>query len=408
MNYSVPCIYGKTDNGKISVAVPGSKSITARALLLAALAQGESVLYGAQFSDDCAVFLKCLENLGIGCRIDGDVVKIVGCGGVLNKKYAEIDVGSAGTAARFLPAFLAFQDGEYKVTCSNQMKSRPVAPLIQTLKSLGARFTFIENENSFPFIIKGTKSPSDGVEVDVTQSSQFLSAMLISAVCARKPFKIKPVGAHGRGYVDMTLDMMWSFGVNAESCDGGYSVYGSYYAKKYDIEPDVSAACYFYAMNKILGTDISVRGLMRHSMQGDAKFIKLLENFNGGEIDMSEFSDQTLTLAAIAPYLEKPTKICGVAHIRRQECDRIRAICENLAAMGVRCDEFCDGVTIYPSAPRAAKINTFGDHRVAMSFALTGLRSEGIVIEDAQVCSKTFAGYFDVLDELCKKIVKTR
>lgn len=161
-------------------------------------------------------------------------------------------------------------------------------------------------------------------------------------------------------------------------------------------------------MNKILGTDISVRGLMRHSMQGDAKFIKLLENFNGGEIDMSGFSDQTLTLAAIAPYLEKPTKICGVAHIRRQECDRIRAICENLAAMGVRCDEFCDGVTIYPSAPRPAKINTFGDHRVAMSFALTGLRSEGIVIENAQVCSKTFAGYFEVLDELCKKIVKTR
>ena len=177
------------------------------------------------------------------------------------------------------------------------------------LKSLGARFTFTENENSFPFIIKGTKGPSDRVEVDVTQSSQFLSAMLISAVCARKPFKIKPVGAHGRGYVDMTLDMMWSFGVNAETVDGGYSVYGNYCAKKYDIEPDVSAACYFYAMNKILGTDISVRGLMRHSMQGDAKFIKLLENFNGGEIDMSGFSDQTLTLAAIAPYLEKPTKI---------------------------------------------------------------------------------------------------
>lgn len=406
MNYSVPCIYGKTGNGKISVAVPGSKSITARAFLLAALAQGESVLYGAQFSDDCAVFLNCLKNLGIGCRIDGDAVKIVGCGGVLNKKYAEIDVGSAGTAARFLPAFLAFQDGEYKITCSNQMKSRPVAPLIQTLKSLGARFTFTENENSFPFIIKGTKSPSDRVEVDVTQSSQFLSAMLISAVCARKPFKIKPVGAHGRGYVDMTLDMMWSFGVNAETVDGGYSVYGNYCAKKYDIEPDVSAACYFYAMNKILGTQITVDGVIGDSLQGDIKFINALSAFNGGKIDMHEFSDQTITLAAIAPYLDNPTDICGVAHIRKQECDRIFAIASNLTAMGVRCEETADGVIIYPSQPKPAKINTFGDHRVAMGFALTGLRADGILIENAEVCSKTFKNYFEVLELICRQITK--
>ena len=241
--------------------------------------------------------------------------------------------------------------------------------------------------------------------MDISKSSQFLSALLISAACAKKPVKINPVGSHGLDYVNMTLDMMWSFGLTVKEGDG-YIVCGGYSAKKYDIEPDVSAACYFYAMNKILGAEISVNGVMPHSMQGDIKFIKLLENFDGGKVDMHEFSDQTLTLAAIAPYLGAPTEICGVAHIRGQECDRIAAIVKNLTAMGVKCEERADGVKIYPSQPKPAKIETFGDHRVAMAFALTGLRADGIEIENPEVCSKTFKNYFEVLDGLCAELFK--
>ena len=404
MNYKVKNIYGKIKDGKACVCVPGSKSITARALLIAALAKGESTLYGAQFSDDCLTFLNCLKSLGINCNADGTTVKVEGCGGNLNCKNATVDVGSAGTAARFLPAFLAFQNGEYTLTCSEQMKRRPILPLIKTLESIGAEFTFLEEKNSYPFVIKGTRTPADCAEVDITQSSQFLSALLISSVCADKPFKISVKGGHGLDYVNMTIDMMWSFGVNVEESNGTYTVNGGYTAKKYDIEPDVSAACYFYAMNKILGTEISVQGVMPHSMQGDSKFIKLLKDFDGGKIDMGGFSDQTLTLAAIAPYLSKPTEICGVAHIRKQECDRIKAIVENLSAMGVKCEEREDGVKIYPANPKPAKIKTFGDHRVAMSFAITGLRADGIEIENAEVCSKTFKEYFEVLDELYKKL----
>ena len=404
MNYKVKNIYGKIKDGKATVSVPGSKSITARALLLAALANGESTLYGAQFSDDCLTFLNCLKALGIKCEVFGTTVKIEGCGGRLSCKKTTLDVGSAGTAARFLPAFLAFQDGEYTLTCSEQMKRRPILPLIKTLEGIGAKFTFLEEQNSYPFIIKGTRTPAANAEVDITQSSQFLSALLISSVCADKPFKISVKGGHGLDYVNMTLDMMWSFGVTVEEGEGAYIVNGGYSAKKYDIEPDVSAASYFYAMNKILATDISVQGVMPHSMQGDIKFIKLLQNFDGGKIDMGEFSDQTLTLSAIAPYFKKPTEICGVAHIRSQECDRIKAITENLSAMGVKCEEKEDGVKIYPANPKPAKIKTYGDHRVAMSFALTGLRADGIEIENAEVCSKTFKEYFEVLEELCKKL----
>ncbi|MDE6867705.1 MAG: 3-phosphoshikimate 1-carboxyvinyltransferase [Clostridia bacterium] len=403
MNYKVKNIYGNTSDKKIPVSVPGSKSITARALLIAALSCGESTLYGVQFSDDCATFLQCLKDLGIKCEVFGTTVKITGCGGKLEKSKAEIYVGSAGTAARFLPAFLAFQNGRYTLTCSEQMKKRPVSSLIKTLEELGAKFTFLEEKNSYPFIIEGTLSPKTEITVNIEESSQFLSALLICGICANAPMTIKAEGRHSLGYVNMTLDMMWSFGVTAQEIEGGYRVCGGYTAKKYEIEPDVSAACYFYAANKILGTNLCVNGLMPRSMQGDIKFIKLLQDFDGGTVDCSPFSDQALTLAAIAPYFKNPTKICNVAHIRKQECDRIKAMVENLTAMGVKVEEFADGVKIYPSLPKPAKIKTFGDHRVAMSFAVSGLRADGIEIENAEVCSKTFKDFFTVLDGICNE-----
>ncbi len=409
MNYQVKNIYGKTNNKNITVRVSGSKSITARAMLISALADGESTLFNAQFSDDCATFLKCLNALGISTHTNGTTVKITGCGGKLAVNQAEINVGSAGTAARFLPAFLAFQKGKFYVDSSAQMKNRPVEPLITALTQLGARFTFLEKENSFPFIIEGTSTPKTLIEVDISKSSQYLSALLISAVCANKTVTIKPTGFHGRDYIDMTLNIMWSFGVNVEENNGVFTVNGRYSSKKYDIEPDVSAACYFYAMNKILGTSVAVNGVFPHSMQGDIQFINLLKTFNGGTVDMHAFSDQTLTLAAIAPYLAKPTHITGVKHIRGQECDRIKAIICNLTSLGVECEEYDDGVKIYPAPDggiKPATIRTFGDHRVAMSFALTGLRADGIIIENAEVCSKTFAEYFQTLDNVCAELTR--
>lgn len=406
MNYQVKPVYGKIKNKTVAVSVPGSKSITARALLIAALANGESTLYGAQFSDDCRTFLNCLQNLGICASVDGTMVKVTGCGGKLSQNSTKINVGSAGTAARFLPAFLAFQDGEYILESSDQMKKRPIGPLVAALESMGAEFTFYEDKSSYPFKIRGAAKPKNVVEVDVTKSSQFLSALIISAVCAGRPFTIIPRGAHGLDYVNMTVKMASDFGVTVEETDGKYVVSGAYGAREYTIEPDVSAACYFYAINRITGANIIVDGVSPQCMQGDIKFINFLRNFDGGVVDMGEFSDQTLTLAAIAPYFNNPTEIRGVGHIRGQECDRIAAIIHNLNAMGVKCEEFEDGVKIYPSAPKPAKIKTFGDHRVAMSFALTGLRAEGIVIENAEVCSKTFKNYFEILDEVCGKLIK--
>lgn len=409
MNYSVPCICKKIKNKSALVSVPGSKSITARALFIAALAKGTSTLYGAGLSDDCLTFIDCLKSLGIKVYLNGTTVTVEGCGGRLPVKSGEVYVGSAGTAARFITALLAFSEGEFLVRSSEQMKKRPMGDLIAALEGAGACFEFLEKKDCFPFKIFGTSTPAKDITVDITKSSQFMSAILMAGVCAKGGLCVSASGSHGTDYIDMTADMMWSFGAGPEKralkSGAEYAVNGAYSARKYDIEPDISAACYFYAMNRILGTDIKVKGVMPRSMQGDIKFIELMKGgFDGGEADMSSFSDQALTMAAIAPYFSKPTHICGIEHIRGQECDRIEAMAANLRAMGVECTAGRGDITIYPSQPKPARINTFGDHRVAMSFAVTGLRADGIVIENAEVCSKTFSNFFEVLDGVVREL----
>lgn len=409
MNYSVSCICKKIKNKSAFVSVPGSKSITARALFIAALAKGTSTLYGAGLSDDCLTFIDCLKSLGVKVYLNGTTVTVEGCGGRLPVKSGEVYVGSAGTAARFITALLAFSEGEFLVRSSEQMKKRPMGDLISALEGAGACFEFLEKKDCFPFKIFGTSAPAKNITVDITKSSQFMSAVLMAGVCAKGGVRVSASGSHGTDYIDMTADMMWSFGSGPEKralkSGAEYAVNGAYSARKYDIEPDISAACYFYAMNRILGTDIKVKGVMPRSMQGDIKFIELMKGgFDGGEADMSSFSDQALTLAAIAPYFSKPTHICGIEHIRGQECDRIEAMATNLRAMGVECTAGRGDITIYPSQPKPARINTFGDHRVAMSFAVTGLRADGIVIENAEVCSKTFANFFEVLDGVVREL----
>ena len=335
MNYSVPNIFNSIKNRSALVSVPGSKSITARALFIAALAKGTSELCGAGLSDDCLTFIGCLKSLGINVYVNGTAVTVEGCGGKLPVNSGEVYVGSAGTAARFITALLAFSEGEFVVRSSEQMKRRPMGDLISALEEAGARFEFFFFFNRFPFKIYGTSAPAKEITVDITKSSQFMSAVLMAGVCAEGGVRVNAAGSHGTEYIDMTCDIMWSFGAGPVK-ERAYAVSGAYSARRYDIEPDVSAACYFYAMNRILGTDIKVKGVMPHSCQGDIKFIKLMQSgFDGGKADMSAFSDQALTMAAIAPYFSRPTHICGIGHIRGQECDRIAAMVSALFSLVV-------------------------------------------------------------------------
>lgn len=416
----------------IEVSVPGSKSITNRALLIAALADGISTLKGVLFSDDSRHFLQALIDLGFEVTIDEAAceVTVVGCGGIVPCSVAadagqshRIYVGSAGTAARFLTAYLGLSKGTFLMDASEQMKKRPMKELLFALSELGSAISYEEEAYHFPYIIGLDNWRTHEVTVDVEKSSQFLSALLIVSVLSDEDFTIHVSGNHGMAYVEMTMKMMRQFGVNVKQLDAHNFLIPAgqhYHSMEYDIEPDLSAACYFYAMSPILHVPAKVKGVHLDCMQGDIQFLSVLEDMGcqiqekkdgvcvlppegimkGGEWDLSSFSDQTLTLAAIAPFAAGRVVIKKVGHIRLQECDRIEAILHNLSQMGIACSEEYGTIVIEPGTIHGARMETFEDHRVAMAFSIPGLVQEGVEIVNPSCCRKTFERYFEVLESL--------
>lgn len=412
-------------NGKVTV--PGSKSITNRALLMAALSDGKCVIKGVLFSDDTKYFLESLRSLGYRMRIDREnhTVVVRGNGKEIPKKEANIFVGSAGTAARFLTAMLGVSEGTYTVQCSEQMKRRPMKPLFDALTELGARITYLEEEGCLPVRIENNHSILwSKVTLDISKSTQFLSALLMVAPLLPNGLTIDVISQKKTGsYIGITMKMMREFGVNVTFNGECYTVddWQVYRPMTYQVEPDMSAACYFYAAAAVTGGSILVNHIHGDISQGDKKFLTILQRMGchivettkgiavtgpdshilrGITVDMNDFSDQAMTLAAIAPFADSDVVIANIAHVRGQESDRIAAMAEALREMGIECEEKPDGIVIHPGPPHAALIDTHNDHRMAMAFAITGLRAEGIVIENPMCCKKTFADYFEVLDQL--------
>ncbi len=419
--------------------VPGSKSITNRALLLSMLSDGDCILKGALFSDDSRYLVQCIADLGfaITAKEAAEEIRVKGLGGRIPKKEASVYVGSAGTAARFLTALLGLKEGVWHLDASEQMRRRPMEPLLACLKSLGTQVVYEGEEGHFPFtlIVGKRKAEASGtagrqtVTVDIAHSSQFLSALLIASCCSGRDLDIRVKGTHGMAYIDMTVKMMEQFGIvpkcledASEGSVSGFRVeQGCYRHQVYEIEPDVSAACYFYAVAALLGIEGSVQGVHYDSLQGDVEFLRILGRMGcemketpegivlfgpekgrlkGVEADMHACSDQAITLAAIAPYADSPVTITGIGHIRYQESDRLTAISQELTRLGIRVRTWEDGLTIWPGRPGPGKVHTYDDHRMAMGFSLTGLRADGIEIDDPGCCRKTFAGYFEVLDRV--------
>lgn len=416
-----------TGSNPIKVEVPGSKSITNRALMLAALGNKTCVLRGVLFSDDSRAFLSCLQELGFDVVIGEEkkTVTIAGLGGQIPNRNATINVRSAGTAARFLTVMLAFAGGHYTLNSSEQMKKRPMEPLLTELRKAGVKITCLEKEGHFPFVIESEDINIREITIDTNISSQFASALLMAATLLPNGLTLHMSGERSSGaYVLMTLSMLEQFGIQVEKngadCEIGEGQ--SYGLKEYDIEPDMSAACYFYAMAAILNRRVTVMGTHEAvSLQGDKKFLGILrdlgcqvedlpegitvtgvEHYSGINVNMKDFSDQALTMAVVAAFADTPTRIEHIGHIRMQECDRIQAMVNELNRMGIECKEVAevDGVEIIPALIQPAEIETYEDHRVAMSFTLAGLREEGIVIKNPLCCGKTFENYFEVIDSL--------
>ncbi len=412
----------------ISVEVPGSKSITNRALLLAAMRAGRCELNGVLFSDDSRAFLSCLKELGFDLSIDEKCrrVTLEGTGGRIPNEHASINVGSAGTAARFLTVFLAFAGGEYHLDSSDQMRRRPMEPLISVLRSAGVDITCLGEEGHFPFTLASRGIEVDELSIDTDLSSQFASAILMASPLLKNGLKVTLTGNRTKGsYIGITLKMLKQFGFEHEGSDDRISVSGGCPSGpfSYDIEPDVSAACYFYAISPICGKKVCVKNVHFDSMQGDIRFIRSLGelgcktedtkdgvtvyppasgHYNGIDVNMQDYSDQTMTMAVVAAFADTPTVIHGIGHIRLQESDRLSAIITELGRLGCGCHaiEEGTGICIEPSAMHGADIETYEDHRIAMAFSLAGLKIPGVNILNPGCCRKTFEDYFDVLDSL--------
>lgn len=412
-----------------TVYVPGSKSITNRALLLAALADGPSRLEGALFSDDTRYMEAALLQLGVEVRADEKAAtyEVEGRGGAFPVAEAELFLGNAGTATRFLTAALCLGTGTYFVDGVPRMRQRPIGDLLGALRTLGAEIT--SPNDCVPLEIRANGLVGGAVTIRGDASSQFLSALLLVAPKTRDGLNITIDGPlFSKPYVDMTLQMLGQWGATSSHQEmASFHVPGGQQltAQKYVIEPDASSASYFFAAAAVTGGRIRVKHLGKDALQGDVDFVDVLEKMGctvkkaknyvevqgpeggklrGVSVDMNAISDTVMTLAAIAPFADSPVDITNVAHIRGKETDRLTALSNELGRLGVKVEEKPDGLTIFPAKKmKRAAIKTYDDHRMAMSFAITALRSPGIEIRDPGCVAKTFPDFFERLDKLCRK-----
>ena len=391
------------------VSPPGSKSITNRALLLAALARGSSRLTGALKSDDTRYMADALRAMGVTVAEPDATGFVVTATGRLRAPAAPLFLGNAGTAVRFLTAAVALADGPVVVTGDSHMQRRPIAPLVAALRSLG-----IEAEAPTgcpPVTIRARGGFSgDAVTVDAGLSSQYISALLMLAPGGRQPLRIalqgNAIGA--RGYVDLTCAAMRRFGAQVEQIDGATWVVqpGGYRATDFDIEPDASAATYLWAAEALTGGAIDIGTAPGAFTQPDARAYDLIRQFPRmpAEIDGSQMQDAVPTLAVLAAFNAAPVRFVGIANLRVKESDRVAALASELSRLspGLATEE-ADALTVTPTSPecfRAARIETYSDHRIAMSMALAGLRVPGVTILDPGCVAKTYPDYWRDLASL--------
>ena len=402
----------------VTIRVPGSKSVTNRALLLAALAEGTSELRGVLGADDTLAFADGLRALGFAVDEAGAAVwRVGGAGGRIPAAEADVYCADAGTAARFLLAACAAGTGTYRFDASAQLRRRPLSQLLEALRAQGAR-TEPSAATHLPLELRTGGLNGGAIRLPGDTSSQFVSALLMAAPLGRSALELTVDGLVSRPYVDMTTGMMAAFGAQVEQ--DGHSFFrvapGAYGARCYEVEPDASTASYFFAAAAVTGGRVRVPGLRRlGALQGDLRFLDVLEAMGcavadgpdgltvagtaapaGLTVDMSDFSDTFMTLAALAPYATSPVTVTGIANVRVKESDRIAAMEDNLRALGVRTESGPDFLRVFPGAPHAGRVDPHGDHRIAMAFSVLGLRTPGVVIDDPACVRKTCPGFFEL------------
>ena len=400
-----------------TIVLPGSKSITNRALVCAALADGPSTLVGALDADDTQAMVECLDALGVEVRWIGDDTLEVGpTGGP--RRAADVDARQSGTTSRFLLPVLALDDVERVLDGDEQLRARPMGPSFDALRALGAEVVEPVRAGHLPVRIRGPLRHGT-VDLSGDVSSQFLSGLLLSGPAVPGGLTIRlTTELISRPYVEMTVAVMTAFGAEVTEDGDTWTVTpAGYHGTRYVIEPDASAASYAWAAALVTGGRVTVPGLHRRSLQGDVAFADVLEAMGaqltwhddaitvaagealrGIDVDMAHISDTVPTLAVLAALADGPTTIRGVGFIRGKESDRIAAPVTELQRCGIDARATDDGLVIHPGTVRPATFDSYDDHRMAMAFALLGLTVPGIAVRDPGCVAKTFPGYWDLLD----------
>ncbi len=401
-----------------TLTVPGSKSYTHRMLIASALSDGKSCISNPLKSEDTILTKSALQKMGIIIKEKGNSFLVHGTGGRISRCEEPINLENSGTSMRLLTSVAALGSGEYILTGSSRMGERPIQDLLDALISLGINVSSLNNNGFPPVRIKGGKIPGGKVLIDCHVSSQFLSSLLLIAPYTLNGMEIiVSKGPVSRPYIDMTLDIMERLGIAIQR--EGYNFFkvpgGQIYTSgSYVVEPDCSQASYFWAAAAITGKSVKVRGISRNSRQGDLNFLGILEKMGcrithdddgitvtGGELsaikaDMSDMPDVVPTLSVVAAFAKGTTHITNVAHLKEKESDRLGSVASELEKTGINAKATKDGLVIEGGTPHGAEIETYNDHRIAMSFAVAGLIVPGIFIKDEQCVEKSFPDFWDV------------
>jgi len=420
----------KNLKGRLEIAVPGSKSYANRALLTAALAEGKSVLTNMLISDDTAVMIQALKDLGIKIKQDGTTLQIHGGGGKFKMPKGKLYFENAGTAIRFMAAALAMQDFESIITGNPRMKNRPIKDLVDALRSGGAEIEYLGTEGYPPLLLKGGFKGGK-IKVPGTISSQFVSSLLLISPYTKELTEIVIEGVlTSKPYVDMTLKVMKDFGVS-KGKRAGYQRFiidnkTHYKGTKYEIEADASSASYFFALGALHGIEVTVTNSKYHSAQGDIKLVNLLEksgchvnkdakigisvkgpekldNLKSiGDIDMNTMPDVALTMAIVAAFSKGRTRLKNIPNLRVKESDRILAMTQELMKVNCKARQMAEGIEVkgHPHKYHGAEIETYDDHRIAMCFGVFGTVIPGITILNPGCVSKTYPNFWKDLKKI--------
>ena len=405
-----------------TVECPASKSYTNRALLIAALAKGVSTLSNPLFSDDTKYMRLALEQFGISVKQENCAFIVSGTGGHIQCPRNEISIGLAGTTMRFLTTFAALSPGTTQLTGEKRMLERPISDLLKALNQIGVNARSLKNNGCPPLEISGGGIPGGEISLAGNNSSQYLTSILLSAPYFKNETTINIIGElTSKPYADITLDIMKTFGVDVECTDHSrfyIPADQTYHAMDYAIEADWSSASYFLAAAAITQGEVTLIGLNSKSVQGDAGFLNVLEKMGctierssekifikgnplrGIDINMNSMPDVVQTLAVTALFAEGKTCISGIGNLRIKETDRIGALEQELSRLGAHVESGEDFLKIRPGAYIPADIETYDDHRMAMSFALAGLKVPGIRIKNPSCVEKSFPDFFKQLEEI--------